>query len=73
MGQPGAFFTVNGKKRQSQAPVRRPDDARTSAQQFWTEFWNGFWTERLEALKRHLDRAPATNSDTGGPDAEEDG
>jgi hypothetical protein len=70
MGQPGAFFTVNGTKRQSPGHVPRPDDVRTtSAQQFWTEFW----TERLQALKRHLDSAPASSSDTGeGPDAEGD-
>jgi hypothetical protein len=69
MGQPVPFSTVNGTKRHSQAPVPRPDDMRTSAQQFWTEFW----TERLQALKRHLGSAQAGSTDTGGPDAEDDG
>jgi len=70
MGQPVAFFTVNGTKRHSQGPVPRPGDTRTLAQQFWTEFW----TERLQALKRHLDSTQASSSDAGGgPDAEGDG
>ena len=70
MGQPVASFTVNGTKRHSHAPGPRPDDRRTSAQQFWTEFW----TERLQALKRHLDSTQASSSDAGGgPDAEGDG
>jgi len=62
MGQAVPFFTVNGTKRQSQGHVPRPNDTRTSAQQFWTEFW----TERLQALKRHLDCAQTGSSDTGG-------
>jgi len=70
MGQPVAFFTVNGTKRHSQRPVPHLGDTRTSAQQFCTEFW----TERLQALKRHLDSTQAGSSDTGGgPDAEDDG
>ena len=70
MGQPVAFFTVNGTKRHSQRPVPHLGDTRTSAQQFWTKSW----TERLQALKRHLDRTQASSSDTGGgPDAEDDG
>jgi hypothetical protein len=69
MGEPAAFFTVNGTKRQSKGHVPHPDDTRTSAQ-FWTEFW----TERLQALKRYLDSAPTSSSDTGGgPDVEDDG
>jgi hypothetical protein len=51
MGQPVAFFTVNGTKGHSQRPVPHLGNTGTSAQQFWTEFW----TERLQALKRHLD------------------
>jgi hypothetical protein len=47
MGQPVAFLTVNGTKRHSQEPVPRRDEARTSVQQFWTE--------RLQALKRHIE------------------
>jgi hypothetical protein len=70
IGQPVRFFTVNGTKRHSQGHVPRPDDTRTSAQPFWTEFW----TERLQALKRHLESAPASTSDTGsGLDAGDDG
>jgi hypothetical protein len=66
MGQPEPFFTVNGTKRHSQGPVPRPDDLRTSAQQFWTEC--------LQALKRHLGSAQTGSPDTGGgPDAEDDG
>ena len=65
MGQPAAFRAVNGTKRQSHAPGTRPDDTRTSAQQFWTQ--------RLQALKRHLDSTQTSGSDTGGrPDAEDD-
>ena len=65
-GQPVPYFTLNGTKRNSQGPVLRPDDTETAAQQFWTE--------RLQALKRHLDSAQASSSDTsGGPDAEDDG
>ena len=64
-GQPVPYFTLNGTKRNSQGPVLRPDDTETAAQ---------FWTERLQALKRHLDGAQASSSDTGGgPDAEDDG
>jgi len=70
MGQPVAIFTVNGTKRHSQRPVPHLGNTGTSAQQFWTEFW----TERLQALKRHLDSTQAGSSDTGGgPDAEDDG
>jgi hypothetical protein len=71
MGQPAAFFTVNGTKRHSHAPVPRPDDAKTSAQ-----FWAEFWTERLEALKRHADSTQTGSSEpapSGGPDAENGG
>jgi len=69
-GQPVPYFTLNGTKRNSQGPVLRPDDTETAAQQFWTQFW----TERLQALKRHLDSAQASSSDTGGgTDAEDDG
>jgi len=70
-GQPVPCFTLNGTKRNSQEPVPHPDDGtETSAQQFWTQFW----TERLQALKWHLDSAQASSSDTGGgPDAEDDG
>jgi len=37
MGQPRALFAVNGTKHHSQGHLPRPDDARTSAQRFWTE------------------------------------
>ena len=50
-GQPAAFFTANGAKRRSRGPVPRPDESSSSARQFLTEFW----TERLQALKRHID------------------
>lgn len=53
MGQPVAFFTVNGTKRHSRGPFPRPGETKTSAQ-FWTEFW----TERLQALQRHLSVSP---------------
>jgi hypothetical protein len=70
MGQPVAFFTVNGTKRHSQEPVPRPGEMKTSAQQFWTEFW----TERLQALKRHIESTQTSSSDPGGgPDAEDRG
>jgi hypothetical protein len=43
---------------------------KTSAQQFWTEFW----TERLQALKRHIESTQTSSSDPGGgPDAEDGG
>ena len=72
MGQPAAFFTVNGIKRQSHAPGPRWGEAGISPEQRWTEFW----TERLEALKRHIESTQASSSDTapgGGPDAEDVG
>ena len=68
MGQPVAFFTVNGTKRHGQAPVPRPGDTRTSAQQFWTE--------RLQTLKRHLESTQASDSEpepSGRPVAEDGG
>lgn len=71
-GQPVVFFTVNGTKRHSQELAPRPDDTRTSVQQFWTEFW----TERLQALNRHIESTRACSSEpapSGGPDAEDDG
>ena len=61
-GQPVPCFTLNGTKRNSQGPVLRPEDTETAAQQFWTQFW----TERLQALKCHLDCAQTGSSDTGG-------
>jgi hypothetical protein len=68
-GQPVPCFTLNGTKRNSEGPVLRPDDTETAAQ-----FWTQFWTERLQALKRHLDSGQASSRDTGGgPDAEDDG
>ena len=53
MGEPAAHLTVNGTKRQSHGHVPRP--GRALPQQFWA----GFWTERLEALKRHIENAQA--------------
>lgn len=72
IGQPVPFFTVNGTKRHSQGHVPHPDDTKASAQQFWTEFW----TERLQALKRHIESTQASSSEpapSDGPDAEDDG
>jgi hypothetical protein len=65
MGEPAAVFTVNGTKLQSQAPVPRLCEG-ISAERFWSE--------RLQALKRHLE-STQTSSDTrpagGEPDAED--
>jgi len=58
MGEPAAFVVVNGTKRQSQGHVPRPDNTRASPQQFWA----GFWTERLQALKRHIENAQTSSS-----------
>jgi hypothetical protein len=63
MGEPAAFRKVNGAKRQSQAPGLRPGETKISPEQFWTEFW----TERLQALKRHMEET------CGGSDAENGG
>jgi hypothetical protein len=54
MGEPAAVFTVNGTKLQSRAPVPRPYEAISVEQ---------FWSERLQALKRHLE-STQTSSDT---------
>jgi len=72
MGQPAVVLKVSGTKRQSQGPVPRPGGTGISPEQFWTEFW----TERLEALKRHIESTQASSSETapgGGPDAENGG
>ena len=72
MSEPAAFLMVNDTKRQSQGHILRPDNTRTSPQQFWT----GFWTERLQALKRHIENAQASSSGpapSGGPEAEVSG
>ena len=67
-GQPVAFFTANGTKRQRQGPPC-PDDIRTSAQRFRAEFWTGC----LQALKRHIDSTQTSSgAPGGGPDAEDD-
>jgi len=58
MSDPAAHLTVNATKRHSNGHVPRPDDAKTSPQQFWARFW----TERLQALKRHIENAQASNS-----------
>jgi hypothetical protein len=50
MGQPAAFFTVNGTKHHSHAPGPRWAAAGVSPEQCRTQFW----TERLEALKRRV-------------------
>ena len=58
MGEPAAFVVVNDTQRQNQGHVPRPDNTRASPQQFWA----GFWTERLQALKRHIENAQASSS-----------
>ena len=58
MGEPAAHLTVNGTKRQSHGHVPRPDHRRALPQQFWA----GFYTERLQALKRHIENAQASSS-----------
>jgi hypothetical protein len=67
MGEPAAVLTVNGTKRQSQAPAPLPGETRMSPEQFWTE--------RLQALKRHIESTQTGSSDTGPsggrPDAED--
>jgi len=66
MGEPAAFVVVNDTQRQNQGHVPRPDNTRASPQQFWA----GFWTERLQALKRHIEtRRPAVAdpAPSGGP------
>jgi hypothetical protein len=66
MGEPAAVFKVNGTKLQSQAPVPRPCEGISVEQ---------FWSERLQALKRHLE-STQTSSDTrptGGELDAEDG
>jgi hypothetical protein len=68
-GPASGILTVNGTKRQSQGHVPRLDDTRASAQ-FRTEFW----TERLQVLKRHIESAQTSSSESapsGGPDAED--
>ena len=65
MGEPAAVFKVNGTKVQSQAPAPRLCEGISVEQ---------FWSERLQALKRHLE-STQTSSDTrpagGEPDAED--
>ena len=65
MGEPAAVFKVSGTKLPSQAPVPRLYQGISVEQ---------FWSERLQALKRHLE-STQTSSDTrpagGEPDAED--
>ena len=65
MGEPAAVFKVNGTKLHSQAPVPRLCEGISVEQ---------FWSERLQALKRHLE-STQISSDTrpagGEPDAED--
>jgi hypothetical protein len=59
MGEPAAFRKVNGAKRQSQAPGLRPGETKISPEQFWTE--------RLQALKRHMEETcGGSDPDDGG-------
>ena len=54
MGEPAAVFKVNGTKLQSRAPVPCRCEGISVEQ---------FWSERLQALKRHLE-STQTSSDT---------
>jgi len=64
MGQPAAVFIVNGTTRQSRAPALYPGETGISPEQFWTE--------RLQALKRHLESTQTGSSDPGPSSGEPD-